>query len=356
MARFHPLTIKDIRQETNDCVSIAFDVPENLADTFSFLPGQYLTLKTDIQGEEVRRSYSICSAPDEGELRVAIKQVEGGKFSTHANHHLQINDALESMVPTGNFYPTLDASNAKHYLLFAAGSGITPILSIIKSVLTTEPKSQITLFYGNRTIDSIIFRETLEDLKNTYLNRLSLHHILSREHLGAALFKGRIDKEKCASFFKLLVDPKTANEFFICGPEQMIHAVRESLEDVGVDKKNIHFELFTTPTTAKAAKAKKVEQREAFEAAITIQLDGDTFDLSVLSDGDSILDTALKNGMDLPFACKGGVCCTCRAKVEEGKVEMDVNYALEEDEVEAGFVLTCQAHPLTDKVVVNFDV
>jgi len=358
MPKFHTLQVKEVRKETPDCVSVAFGVPDALKVDYDFIQGQYLTLKTNINGEEVRRSYSICSSPLDDELRVAIKHVEDGRFSTFANQKLQTDDMLDVMTPMGKFYTELDENNEKHYVAFAAGSGITPVMSILKTVLAVEPKSRFTLFYGNRNFESIIFREAIEALKNKYLERLSVHHILSREVLGSPLFNGRIDADKCRQFCKVFFDAKEISEYFLCGPEDMIFSVKDTLEEQGVDKKRIHFELFTTPTT-KAVQTKKsdkvVTPSSESDSQITVILDGDAFDFSLSATGDNILDTALKNGADLPFACKGGVCCTCRAKILEGEVKMDVNYALEPDEVAAGFVLTCQSHPRTDKVVVSFD-
>ena len=258
------------------------------------------------------------------------------------------------MTPMGKFTTDIDSKNEKRYVAFAAGSGITPIMSIIKSVLQTEPKSHFTLYYSNRNFDSIIFREEIIELKNIHFEQLSVQHILSREHQGSPLFYGRIDKEKCSSICNLLLDVSTVDEFFICGPEEMIFAVKDTLIEEGVDKNKIHFELFTSPL-GKVNQVKKAVSRPALDSKITIQLDGNTFDIALNSDGENILDTALKNGADLPFACKGGVCATCKAKIEKGKVEMDVNYGLEPDEVEAGYVLTCQAHPVTKEVLVNFD-
>lgn len=358
MPKFHTLQVKEVRTETPDCVSVAFDVPDALKADYAFIQGQYLTLKTDIDGEDVRRSYSICSSPLEQELRVAVKHVEGGRFSTFANQKLQAGDTLDVMTPMGKFYTELDKNNEKQYVAFAAGSGITPVMSILKTVLEVEPKSSFTLFYGNRNFESIIFREAIEALKNKHLERLSIHHILSREVLGSPLFNGRINGEKCEQFCKAFFDVEQVDDYFLCGPEDMIFSVKNTLEEKGVDTKRIHFELFTTPTT-KATKTKKTEITTPLpsesDSKITVILDGDAFDFSLHSNGDNILDAALKNGADLPFACKGGVCCTCRAKILEGEVEMDVNYALEPDEVAAGFVLTCQSHPRTEKVVVSFD-
>ncbi|MFN7115482.1 MAG: 1,2-phenylacetyl-CoA epoxidase subunit PaaE [Saprospiraceae bacterium] len=353
--KFHTLRIKDIRREASDCVSVAFAVPTDLAELYHFVPGQYLTLKTTLGGEEVRRSYSICSSPLEGELRVAVKKVEGGKFSTLANEILKIGDALEVMTPMGNFYTELNKNNEKHYVAFAAGSGITPILSILKTGLQTEPKSQFTLFYGNRATDSILFREAIEGLKNEYLGRLSVHHILSREHTGSDLFTGRISAEKCETFFSKLLDVNEVDEFFICGPQEMNEEIRDLLLERGVERKKIHVELFTTGVAKNGQKKAVSHVSTGFEAQVQITLDGNTFHFSLLSSGDSILDGALKAGADLPYACKGGVCCTCRAKLVEGKVDMDVNYALEPDELAAGYILTCQSHPVTQRVVVDFD-
>lgn len=352
--KFHPLTIKEVRRETPDTVSLAFDVPEHLKETFRFKQGQYLTFREIINNEDVRRSYSICAGVDDNELRVAIKKVPEGLFSTYANEVLQAGDALEVMPPQGRFYRELDAANEKIYVAFAAGSGITPMLSILKSTMTREPKSQFILFYGNRSFEYIIFREELEELKNLHPTRFSLHHILSRETPSSPIFQGRINGEKCTQYANAFFNPKYVEAFFICGPEEMIFSVKDSLEALGVDKKRILFELFTTPG-AKKRIVKKVEESAGFQAEISILQDDMRYDFMVPSDGSTILDAATRAGADLPYACKGGVCSTCRAKVVEGEVEMDVCYGLEEDELAAGYVLTCQAHPKTDKVVVSFD-
>jgi ring-1,2-phenylacetyl-CoA epoxidase subunit PaaE len=359
MPKFHPLTVQDIRRETADCVSVAFDLPAELAQDYQFTQGQYLTLKAEINGEEVRRSYSICVSPDDEDLRVAIKKVPGGRFSTFANEVLQAGDTLEVMTPMGNFFTELNPANEKHYVAFAAGSGITPIMSIMKAVLQQEPNSQFTLFYGNRGVDSIIFHEQIEALKSNYLNRLSVHHLLSREHPGVDLFYGRIDADKCNSIFNLLIDPKDVDEFFICGPEPMIHAVRDTLVDqLKVPSKQVHVELFTSPV-APLVPQQETEEEEAVDQSATstvqVTVDGEMTTFELNPGGKTILDAASEAGSDVPFSCKGGVCSTCKAKVMEGKVKMDINYALEEDEVAAGYILTCQAHPRSERVVISFD-
>ena len=357
---FHPLTIKEVRSETPDCVSISFSIPPELRSVFNFNHGQNLTVKTKIGNEEVRRSYSICTAPFENELRVAVKRVESGLFSTFA-HQLNAGDILEVLPPTGRFYTQLDPKNKKNYLAFAAGSGITPVISIIKTTLATEPKSTFTLVYGNRSRSSIIFLEELEGLKNKYLQRFNLIHVLSRERTDTNLNFGRINAEKLAQLHKL-IDFSSMDEIFICGPEEMIFTAKEFLEASGVDKKQIHFELFTIP--GEKSRESVVGSRESVagdkksgpKAKVTLKLDGRSFDFDLAFDGDTILDGALKLGADLPFACKGGVCSTCRAKLIEGEVEMEMNWALEPEEVEQGFILTCQSHPRTERVVVDYDL
>lgn len=350
--KFHTLKVKNVRKETPDCVSVAFDVPGALAHDYIFTPGQYLTLKKDINNEEVRRSYSICSAPFENELRVAIKQVEHGVFSTYANQELKKGDLLDVMTPAGRFTPQLDNANAKHYVLVAAGSGITPIVSIAKSVLVDEPNSTVTLLYGNKGIGSIIFREEIEALKNKYLTRLNLIHVLSRENLGNDIQRGRIDADKCDAVYDSFLKNQVIDEVYICGPEQMILAVKDRMLSYGIDSSKVHFELFTAATPVKND---NTSNEPKIEANVTIILDGVEMDIRVDSDGDNILDAAYNAGADVPFACKGGVCCTCKAKILAGTAKMDVNYALEPDEVENGYILTCQAHPTSEKLVVSFD-
>ena len=354
---FHKLKIKDIRRETNDCVSISFEIPPNLKDSFSFQHGQNITIKKEINGEEARRSYSICSSPYENELRVAVKKVEGGAFSTLANSFLKTGDELEILPPTGKFNTTLDQKHKKNYLAFAAGSGITPVISIIKTTLQTETASSFTLVYGNRSRASIIFFEELEGLKNKYMNRFNLVHVLSRERTDAPINYGRIDIEKLNELSRML-NYSSFDEIFICGPETMIFSVKELLEQKDIDKKKIHFELFTTPgqQQAKGNKQQIPENTGTLKSKITVKLDGRTFDFDLGFDDDAILDAALKQGADLPYACRGGVCCTCKARLLEGEVAMDVHWGLEEEEIQQGYILTCQSHPKTGKVVVDFDV
>ena len=357
MVRFEKLTIKDIRRETPDCISIAFDVPENLKPIYQFTQGQNLTLRLKLNDEELRRSYSICSSPLDNELRIAIKRMSHGKFSSHANLKMQKGDAIDVLPPTGRFYTELRTDHRKKYLAVAAGSGITPIISIIKTTLATEPESEFTLVYGNRNRGTIIFKEALEALKNIYIDRLTIIHVLSREKTDAVINHGRINAEKCEQL-KKLIDFRTMDEIFLCGPEEMIFSVREWLHQEGIEHRKIHFELFTTPGSNKSPVGSlqlTPQQEKGPKSTINIKLDGIMFDFELLKTGDSILDAALQQGAELPYACKGGVCSTCRAKLLQGEVRMDTNYALEPDELARGFILTCQSHPVTDSVVIDFD-
>lgn len=355
MAQFHTLEIKEIRKETDDCVSLAFEVPESLMKEYQFLPGQYLTLKANIGGEELRRNYSLCSTPFDTELRVAVKQVPEGKFSTYANHSLRSGTQMEVMTPMGSFTAQPKAENEKYYVAFAAGSGITPIMSLMKTLLIKEPKSQFVLFYGNKKTDSIIFREEIEALKNLFLGRLSVYYILSKEQLGSEMFYGRIDSEKANFYFDHLIDVEDVDDFFLCGPEDMVQNVRDVLKGRKVEDKKVHFELFTTGLVnqQKAKEARKSIQ--SVFAEITMTLNGKTSTFEMEPSDENILEVAQKTGADVPYACKGGVCCTCKAKVTAGEVEMAVNYGLVQDEVDAGYVLTCQAKPITKKVSVSFE-
>lgn len=364
---FHPLKIKEVRRETPECVSVQFEIPETLKDAFAFQQGQSLTMRIFLNGEEIRRTYSLCSSPIDNEWRVAIKKQEGGLFSSFAIEKLKPGDELEVMEPVGKFYTELDPANKKNYLAFAAGSGITPVISIIKTTLRTEPKSNFTLVYGNRNRSSIIFFEELEGLKNKFIDRFNLIHILSRERTDVSLNYGRINEEKLNELSKL-IDYDLTDEIFICGPEEMIFCIKDFLEKKGIGEKKIHFELFSTAGQSqkspsdgviRAGKVKsekpKVESGQA--SKITVKLDGRSFDFEIpMNDETVILDAALKQGADLPYSCKGGMCCTCKAKLLEGKVEMDVHWGLEDEEIAKGFILTCQSHPKTEKVVVDYDI
>jgi ring-1,2-phenylacetyl-CoA epoxidase subunit PaaE len=353
---FHPLKIKEVKKETADCFSVLFEVPGELKKEFAFNQGQSLTMRTFLNGEEVRRTYSICSSPLDNEWRVAIKKIEGGLFSGFVSDELKQGDILEVMPPVGKFYSELDPADKKKYLAFAAGSGITPVISIIKTTLIKEPQSFFTLVYGNRSRNSIIFFEELEGLKNKFPSRFSLIHILSRERTDASVNSGRINLDKLTELNKL-IRYTGIDEFFICGPEEMIFTVKEFLEQKGVEQRKIHFELFTTPgqKLKSEVRTQKLEN-EGPKSKITVKLDGRSFDFELAFDGDVILDAALKQGADLPFACKGGVCCTCKARLLEGKVQMDVHWGLEQEEIDKGYILTCQSHPVTGRVVVDFDI
>ena len=354
MIEFYKLKVKEIRRETLECVSIAFEIPEEQKDIFKFTHGQYITIRKEFNGEEIRRSYSLCTSPHDNDFRVAVKQMYDGIFSTFANKQLKVGDVLEVMPPLGKFTTPIDASSSKNYLGFAAGSGITPIISILKTVLFEEPNSSFTLFYGNKNVESVVFREELEALKNQYMGRLSLHYIMSREAIGSPLFKGHITGEKCIEFAKSLFEPGNTDAVFICGPEEMLIDLKDTLKDLGVPEKYIHYELFVTSGIAKKKHDEQVIEENVL-SEVTIIVDGDEFKFNLQTTDVNILDAALKNGANLPYACKGGVCCTCRAKLLDGKVDMDVNYSLEPDELENGYILTCQSHPLTKKVVVTFD-
>jgi len=358
---FHPLMVKDVRKETTDCVSVAFDIPDKLKKDFRFTQGQSLTMRVTLNGEEVRRTYSICSSPLENEWRVAIKKKDGGLFSSFANAELKKGDVLEVMEPVGKFYTDLHPEHHKQYVAFAAGSGITPVMSIIKTTLATEPASRFTLVYGNRSKHSIIFFDELEGLKNLYMDRFSMIHILSRERMDAALNFGRIDPDKLKELDKI-IGYRNVDEFFICGPEQLIFCIKDFLEGWGIDKKKIHFELFTSPgekrsTVDRRLSAADINKVAGAKSVVSIKVDGRSFSFDLpLGSDTTLLDAALQQGADLPYACKGGMCCTCKAKLKEGEVSMDVHWGLEEEEIEKGYILTCQSHPKTEKVTIDFDI
>ena len=354
--QFHKLKVASVIKETDSCISVSFDIPEETKEAFAFTEGQNLTLKKDLDGEELRRSYSICTAPHEGQLKVAIKKVPGGKFSTWAYDNLKSGDSLQVMPASGNFTLKNKKETGGNYLAIAAGSGITPVISIIKQTLHTQPASEFTLIYGNQSHASIIFFEELEALKNKFMGRFRLINILSRERTDIDLHNGRIDEEKLTALSKI-IDFAEFDDIFICGPEAMIFSAESFLLNKEVAKNKIHFELFTTPGQKAILKTQPEEvEDDGNKSEISIKLDGRSFSFNLGAAEENILNAALKQGADLPFACKAGVCCTCKAKLISGKVTMDVNYALEEEEVEQGYILTCQSHPASEKVVIDFDV
>jgi ring-1,2-phenylacetyl-CoA epoxidase subunit PaaE len=353
--KFHKIKVSAIEKSTSDCSIISLGIPPALRGQFAFKQGQYLTLQAEIAGEAVRRSYSLCSSPLDEEWKVGIKKIEEGKFSTFANEVLKVGDELEVMPPSGNFYVEVDKTKQKNYVAFAAGSGITPIFSIIKTHLLAEPKSTFKLFYINPRVVSIILKEELEALKNQFMSRFEVFYFLTKEHRNVPLLKGRLSEEKMETIFKTICDVNQIDEYFSCGPEAMILMIRDFLLEKNVGKEKNHFELFTTAGSSAEAKKKVAQTFKGKVADITILEGGKSMNFKIEQGSDNILDAALKNAADLPFACKGGVCCTCRAKLIEGTVEVLVNYGLEEEEIEQGYILTCQSIPTSDKVVVDFD-
>ncbi len=357
MAEFHNLRVKDIYKETDDCSVITFDVPLELSKEFQFRQGQHLTLKADLEGEDTRRSYSLCSGPTDGDWKVAVKQILGGKFSTYVNQVVRAGDHIEVMAPSGNFGVECQPLEAKNYLFFAAGSGITPVLSMVKAHLAAEPKSTCKLFYVNKTAKSIIFKEELEQLRNKYFGRFEINYFLTKERRDIALFNGRFDDEKMAVLTKTFIDVPDTNEVFLCGPEKMVNYVSEYLVNAGLPKENVHFELFVTGLSEEdIARQERLAQQNVEGTEVVIVDGGKEFSFTMTKEYDNILDAALGAGADLPFACKGGVCSTCKCEVIDGAVEMKVNYALSDKEVSQNLVLSCQAVPTTDKVKVDFDV
>ncbi len=353
MPKFHTLKVSDIVRETADTVSLAFDIPSSLKQQYQYKQGQYLTLKFIINGEELRRSYSICSSPvEEHELRVAIKKVKDGKISTFINDTIKIGDSIEVMIPMGNFYTEMNAAHKINYVLFAGGSGITPILSILKTVLVSEPLSSITLFYGNNDEASIIFKKHLDKLASTYSDRLKVYHILNNAPLVyPELLKGMLSEEKCVELLKSFVTISMDHEFFICGPTPMMDNAVAALIELHAPESKIHVEYFSAPKVNEPVPA--ITENSTGAKALIIK-DGDEYNVDLLPN-ETILQAALRIGMDAPYACQGGSCCTCRALLEEGEVKMTVNYALSAAEVEKGYILTCQSRATTPNVVVNYD-
>ncbi|WP_452601373.1 2Fe-2S iron-sulfur cluster-binding protein [Pontimicrobium sp. MEBiC06410] len=355
MAEFYNIQVKDIYKETKDCSVVTFDIPENLYETFKFKQGQHLTLRKIINDEDVRRSYSLCSSPLDNEWKVAIKQIPGGVFSTYANQELKAGDELEIAEPSGHFYIETEPEASKNHIAFAAGSGITPMLSIIKTHLIAEPNSTFKLFYLNRTVKSIIFKEEIEQLKNKFFGRFQVFYFLTKEQRDIPLLNGRFDEEKLQVLSKTFIDIEDTNSCFICGPQDMIFLIRDELEKAGLEKEKIHYELFFSGDVDDT-KIAEVLEHKVDGTDVTIIDGGKEFHFIMEDEYDNILDGALAAGADLPFACKGGVCSTCKCEVKEGTVEMKINYALDEKEVARNLVLSCQAVPTSEKVVVDFDV
>lgn len=355
MSRFHPLTVTDVARDTRDSVILTLQ-PQD-ADAFRFIQGQYLTFRRDFDGQELRRSYSICAGLDDGALRVGIKRVDGGAFSTWANTELRVGDVLEAMPPQGNFHTPLAPDDARHYLMFAAGSGITPILSIIRTVLAREPRSRVTLVYANRRIASIMFRGELDDLKDQFMDRLSVLHVLGQDAQEIDLFTGRLDAAKLDKLFTHWINLGSVSTAFICGPEALMQTIAGSLRDHGLSDDQIKYELFGAAQPGRTAQpAARVADSTGQTCAVSVTLDGTTRHLDIPMDGTTVLQAALGADLDAPYSCTAGVCSTCRAKVLEGGCEMAVNHALEDYEVRAGYVLTCQCTPTSDRLVISYDI
>lgn len=352
--RFHPLRIADVRRETADAVSIAFDIPAGLAAEYGFAPGQYLTLRTTMGGEEVRRSYSICSGPEDGEVRIAVKRVEGGAFSSFATTALAPGHAIDVMTPTGRFGTQARPDEARLHVGFAAGSGITPILSIVRGLLAGEPRSRFFLFYGNRSTSEMLFRTALEELKDRHLDRLSVFHVLSQEEQDVPVLNGRLDGAKARLLLTHVVQASAVDHLFVCGPLGMSEEVEAAALSLGIPAERIHVERFVSEFGGRARPRPAAPAPDEASRTAALIADGKRREVAVY-EGESVLDAALRAGMDLPYACRGGMCSTCRAKVVDGEVRMDVNYSLEPWELKAGFVLTCQSHPVSDRVTIDFD-
>ncbi|MEZ4910763.1 MAG: 2Fe-2S iron-sulfur cluster-binding protein [Saprospiraceae bacterium] len=353
-ASFYPLTVSEIRRLNKESVSITFSIPDNLKSTFQFISGQYLTIRSKTVGEEIRRSYSICSFENGDTCTIGIKKVKDGVFSSYANSVLKKGDILEVMPPQGSF--TIASSEHNHVVFFAAGSGITPILSHIKSLLFNFSHTKVTLFFGNRNFESIMFREELEGLKNKFIDRFALYHVFSKEKIGLPIFHGRIDINKTKELVQTFLENDEISHFLICGPNEMVFSVRDGLLSKNISENKIKFELFNVSNLKSIANPdESLPHTPEIISNISIQMDGDIFEFELSSAGQNLLDAALENGADLPFSCKGGVCSTCKAKVLKGNVRMDINYALEPDEVENGYILMCQSHPLSEDIYIDFD-
>lgn len=352
--KFHRLAINDLRRETADAVSMTFAIPQELTEDYAFAPGQYLTLRATMDGEEVRRSYSICSSPDDRELRIAVKKVDGGAFSTWALEDLKFGDELDVMTPTGRFGVAHAPDQARIHVGFAAGSGITPVISIIRGILAREPNSRFFLFCGNRTANGVLFREALEELKDCFMGRFSVFHVLSQEEQDLPILYGRLDRQKVEVLLRAMVPAAAVDHVFVCGPIAMSDEIEKTCLDLGIAPDRLHVERFVSGLGGKPRPKPPIAPEAPPKAVAALIFDGKRKDVPV-ADGEAILDAALRAGMDLPYACKGGMCSTCRAKVIEGAAQMEVNYSLEPWEIEAGYVLTCQAHPTSKRIVVDYD-
>tara|TARA_Y100001968_G_C19394706_1_gene737591 strand:- start:416 stop:1468 length:1053 start_codon:yes stop_codon:yes gene_type:complete len=349
MVRKYPLPVSNIKRLTEDAVVVSFDIPDELKEEFKFKAGQYITFIIDINGEQVRRAYSLCSSPDEDKMSVGVKRIPNGKMSTYLNRELKEGEVVQVITPKGRFFIETNEDHSKHYVGLCAGSGLTPILSMLKKVLKDEGDSKFSLLYGNKTLETTMFVKELNDLKNEYPERLRIYNAYSRQEVKDSLY-GRLDKKNIESLFSKNPDLASADGYYLCGPAAMLDDIDEVLQDNNTPKSDIHYERFTAKT-----KKKKLDLKEV-SSEVTVIVDGDEFKFNLPSNSDSILDAAMNQGADVPFSCKGGVCCTCKAKVISGKVDMSVNYSLSEEEVEEGFILTCQAHPKSERVVVDYDV
>lgn len=350
--RFHRLVVSEVRRECAGAVSLRLDVPAELAKEYAFVQGQHVALRATLDGEELRRNYSICSGVDDGELRIAIREVPGGRFSSWAVRTLRAGESIDVLTPDGRFHTPLDPAQRKHYVAFVAGSGITPVMSLMKTTLRHEARSRFTLVYGNRQVATSLFLDEIGDLKNRYLDRLVVHTVFSRERQDADLFNGRLDGDRARAILAALIAPASIDEVFVCGPGGMIDEVEAALLGEGVPAPRVHVERFGVPAERFPPEP---ERTQSVRAEVVVESDGVRRPIEVLASDESILDAALRSGLDLPFSCKGGMCCTCRAKVLEGEVRMQRNYSLDAAEVQAGFVLTCQAQPITPRVVLSYD-
>ncbi|HVO87226.1 MAG TPA: 1,2-phenylacetyl-CoA epoxidase subunit PaaE [Casimicrobiaceae bacterium] len=355
MSKFHPLTVARVERDTREAVVVTFAVPDALRDQFRYLQGQHLTLRAAVDGADCRRSYSICSGVQEGELRIAVKKAPGGVFSTWINEALAAGDALEVMPPMGHFQVPLDAAAAHHYVGFAAGSGITPLLSIVKSTLAGEPRSRFTLFYGNRASGSVMFREELAALKDRYIDRFNLVHVLSREAQDIELLHGRIDQAKAGALLDHWVELADVDAVFICGPEGMMDSVRTALRARDFPEERIYVERFAASIPRHVHVPRPLPEASSVQCEVSVTIDGAQRTFFAEKGHENLVDAGLRNGIELPYSCKGGVCSTCRCRLTSGEVDMDVNFALEDYEIARGFILACQSYPVTDKVAIDFD-